>query len=1030
MTERKRYFLSYSEPDLAWAHWVAWLVEALGHEVRYQARDCRAGHNFLDWMNEQARAADATLALLSPDSARSKFCRIEWWSELVDDPDGSQRRFIPIRVRAVELEPLLKSHVYIDLVGKREQEAQRLIRSALSEKAEAPDGSSPPPFPNAPAPAPSGFPGSADDLADYRRWALEHHGCVKMVGLGAGHFEPDFEEIYVPLRLSARGELRLESRAFGVDGPLESGDFSIEHAARLACERKHGRGLVVLGEPGSGKTTALRKLLHVALTEGGGALGLSPATVPVFLRCRRITSADLDHSIAARIDKELAELAPGTFTRGLGETLWTRGDLLLLFDGLDEVKDDGLRAAIVRYVQQRLEGHRQRGCVAVISCRYSGYGEPVHFGGRFLHVDLRPLNASLVRAVAHTWFRVARRAQSPNSAGWPALDAKARTEADALADRLDSPELSSQRLLELVSTPLLLTLLCIVVVQGGDVPKRRTEFYERCLGVLLRRPRHERDAPSLLDPDRALDLLMPLAWELHRAGRRDDLTPADFERITRAQRQRIERAVSSPLDAAELLRWLHRDAGVLEEYAPDLFGFAHLGLQEHLAARHVAKRGGKALEQLAASFGDEWWQEVTLLLLGLPGYSVFAPFMEQVARSERLVPHAELLRRALDDSYEIVPTPFVETVEDDSVDPAAKAAILRAFLGRKETALAEAALPLVEHANADLAALARRLAEEADVPLPEAVLARDRARAAESEGTRAAEPTRAQVFTEPFTGIRFLPVPGGTFEMGAADVPYASPVHRVRVSPFLLAETPVTNAQYRVFLEATYNEPAYWRDRRLSAPDQPVVGVSWLDAMAFCVWLSEHSAFLVELPTEAQWERAARGDDGRRFPWGNEAPDRTRAVYAFGDDSQPAPVGSVPAGAGPFGHLDLAGNVWEWCQDEWDEHAYAKRQCDVVVNPVAGDVDARVAAVRVSGIINRMQSAVGIQERADEIWDRAPTWRVLRGGAFWDPGVHLRSASRRRDVATRRNVNFGFRVATSLRARGLLAVRADEVRRL
>ncbi|MCA8972983.1 MAG: SUMF1/EgtB/PvdO family nonheme iron enzyme, partial [Planctomycetes bacterium] len=195
------------------------------------------------------------------------------------------------------------------------------------------------------------------------------------------------------------------------------------------------------------------------------------------------------------------------------------------------------------------------------------------------------------------------------------------------------------------------------------------------------------------------------------------------------------------------------------------------------------------------------------------------------------------------------------------------------------------------------------------------------------------------------TGIRFLYVPGGAFEMGDPELSWASPVHRVRLSPFWLAETTVTNAQYGVFLEESgYEAPPLWRDRRFNAPEQPVVTVSWHDATAFCAWLGEICGHPVRLPSEAQWEYAARGTDGWRYPWGDDAPDPTRAVFGWDlEKDKPTPVGSVPAGRGPFGHLDLAGNVWEWCADVWRGDAYRERAERDVLDPV-GDMTQSVAA--------------------------------------------------------------------------------------
>jgi formylglycine-generating enzyme required for sulfatase activity len=189
--------------------------------------------------------------------------------------------------------------------------------------------------------------------------------------------------------------------------------------------------------------------------------------------------------------------------------------------------------------------------------------------------------------------------------------------------------------------------------------------------------------------------------------------------------------------------------------------------------------------------------------------------------------------------------------------------------------------------------------------------------------------------TEPTTGIRFRYVPGGQFRMGGDAHADERPAHWVEMSPFWIAETPVTNGQYNRFIEATrHRKPEQGANQQFSSPDQPVVGVDWNDAVAFCAWLSAAASAAAALPTEAQWEYAARGTDGREYPWGNEPPDATRACYSENSGGHPATVGSYPAGRGPFGTLDQAGNVWEWCRDVWDAQAYQKRAGKAVSDPI------------------------------------------------------------------------------------------------
>ena len=130
---------------------------------------------------------------------------------------------------------------------------------------------------------------------------------------------------------------------------------------------------------------------------------------------------------------------------------------------------------------------------------------------------------------------------------------------------------------------------------------------------------------------------------------------------------------------------------------------------------------------------------------------------------------------------------------------------------------------------------------------------------------------------------------------------------------YYIARTPITNAQYRRFIEATgHGAPSYWDDKRFNQPNQPVVGVSWYDAMAYCKWAG------LRLPTEREWEKAARGTDGRSWPWGNDPPNEKRCNFNKNVGAT-TDVGSYPDGASPYGCLDMAGNAWEWCATKWRE---------------------------------------------------------------------------------------------------------------
>ncbi len=161
-------------------------------------------------------------------------------------------------------------------------------------------------------------------------------------------------------------------------------------------------------------------------------------------------------------------------------------------------------------------------------------------------------------------------------------------------------------------------------------------------------------------------------------------------------------------------------------------------------------------------------------------------------------------------------------------------------------------------------------------------------------------------------------IPAGEFRMGSdAGEPDEEPVHEVYIDAFYMDVYEVTNALYRKFMDATgHKTPKYWDDPRYNAPDQPVVGVNWHDAMAYCKWADKR------LPTEAEWEKAARGGlAGKIYPWGDDIPRGREADSGAGGNQQSGalPVGSFVSNG--YGLHDMDGNAWEWCAD-WDGEAY------------------------------------------------------------------------------------------------------------
>jgi formylglycine-generating enzyme required for sulfatase activity len=236
--------------------------------------------------------------------------------------------------------------------------------------------------------------------------------------------------------------------------------------------------------------------------------------------------------------------------------------------------------------------------------------------------------------------------------------------------------------------------------------------------------------------------------------------------------------------------------------------------------------------------------------------------------------------------------------------------------------------------------------------------------------------TESQYWSLPYGEPEWLTVPAGEFWMGSETYPSEKPLHRVIVPEFHIA--PVTNAQYQLYVQANgATPPEHWEDGQPPKDKlaHPVVNVSWDDARQYCEWLSQVTGKTVRLPTEAEWEKAARGNkDQREYPWGDDF-DVMKCNSFELDLRDTTPVGIFLGGKSPFGCLDMSGNVWEWVHDWYAEDYYRQGPGRDLRGPRSGES------------------------------------RAVRGGSWNNEPRNLRVSNRNRNDPGNRNDNLGFRCA-------------------
>ncbi len=531
--------------------------------------------------------------------------------------------------------------------------------------------------------------------------------------------------------------------------------------------------------------------------------------------------------------------------------------------------------------------------------------------------------------------------------------------------------------------------------RGGSLPEDREKLYADTVELLLdvweqQQRRHEGGEvvrePNLLEylkveRKAVLRVLQELAYEVH--ARQPELEgTADVaagDLVGRLMRLPA-RSADEDVDPKRLAAYLSQRSGILAERREGVYTFPHRTFQEYLAARHLVD-GGFDYDQIArdARRDPNRWREVILLAAARIGPLGVWELADALA------------------------------FEDGAEEPAQNAWGLH-LAGHvvAESANLEQVSPRNRRRLEDLRQRLAVLLGSAALPAKERALAGDNLA---SLGDPRFDPEPWFLPADATAG--FVAVPGGEYEIGSdpAQDPRAmnheQPRHIVKLSPFWLARWPVTVAQFRAFVTGSGFEVGD-QDSLAGVANHPVVWVSWDEAQAYCAWLTERlrevaprhacvagdptaerfwrgfaaGELRAALPSEAQWEVAARGSEVRRYPWGDKQPSTEHAN--FGKTAGTTPAGIYRRGRGPFGTEDQAGNVWEWCADVYDAKAYARRAGKLVLDP-----------------------------RTTEGEEAAH--RVLRGGAWGNPSRYLRAAFRYGNGhRSRSRVRvIGFRVCVS-----------------
>lgn len=703
---------------------------------------------------------------------------------------------------------------------------------------------------------------------------------------GAGHEALTFpiEELYTPLKtvnpkMKVRQTKNKEQLSFS---ELQDGGSSSPLTDLLSDTNR----LLIIGQPGGGKTTFLRLIACVLakdyLHEGNEEhepsrkkhLGLplsKPAPIPILLKISTISRLIEDKELVdlecgaqwCRIKRDL-ENSYGKEEAAVLEKYLDEKKCALLLDGLDEVADEDQRKKIVDTVRSVLQ--RWGDNLIFVSSRPYGY-QAVSGLEEVQPARIMKFGEDEIRQFIEHWDR--------------GLPEKKHTETGLpYKDALEKAILSDKNIQELASNPVMLTCLCVVHWNEQELPKGKANLLAAVLRWLLnaREPKRnkrgddgefvnegfKRLALAMTNHDKGKQVDTEVAWAAQQ------LEKTYEEELGMTNRDKARRRAKQLLEAETI------DSGIIEQSEIGL-RFWHLTFQEHYAA--------KALLDKSES---EWWPIVEAHL----GDQQWSETIDQLAGSLAAEKNRSGLRRFLN---RVIQTATENDLKKTVVAVSVVHRLLRLLVVYKFN------LPPSDDWKRVLIWAQHVFTIEGANQVP----IEWRLPAAEAIGR---ESDRRFKLLEP----NMLLIP--------------------RMEQVQLSTYPVTVLEYSAFVEdGGYFEPRYWeKDWKLREekswstpgnwedqtkhPTWPITGVSWFEAMAYCRWLSEKADVCYRLPKEAEWEKTTIHPDGGDYPWGTEEPNKELLNFDL-NVGHATPVGIYPAGAGFGGHLDLSGNVWEWCGD-------------------------------------------------------------------------------------------------------------------
>lgn len=814
----------------------------------------------------------------------------------------------------------------------------------------------------------------------YQSTLTEELGKIRLIGApDIDSVQVNLDDTFVPLRISHNWKTEDRFKKGKHNAALQEDMRHHSPDDLLRRVLPEYRMLLVIGDPGSGKTTLMKYYALCCLQNKQERLFGSQLPVRVFylpLRDLKTSESGDCFSLPEQLSLWAGQRSNSIEKEGF-ET-WLRDKdtkSLVLFDGLDEISDLEKRKEACNWIDRAWSGFPN--AYFVVTSRFTGYRkvEGVELSADHIRADVMDFTSEQQEEFLSKWFTAAYlRELCPagmNPDQWltrQKSDAKDRTK--SIVEYLNKEK--NKGLRELATIPMMLQIMAILWKERDFLPGNRLKLYSAALDYLLEYRDDRRKIPPLLPADKARRVLTPVSLWMQQ-----DLKADEVER--QAMHEKMQETLDTfdhPPTAKDFCRNLVDRAGLLADYGERDYVFRHKTFREYLAGIQLVektKRTAGHIDSLVTHFGEDWWNEPLKFFMSQADAEMFDQFMEQLfaapVSEEFSQKQHELLMTLIDEA----PQKKADALHAKLLDTGTSEYRQRYILD----CLKAIGKPTSERVIRDL--VVKGFVKDKDIldRAHEVLLSFKRlfenkiALSFKNTYQKVNIDRRPNTFRNPYEhDAQYILIPGGSYI-------YSVTKKEVTVSDLYVAKYPVTNKQYRTFIDFLAGKPPvndvnlslklyqdalqelvkskddsfkgfqdylkkvrdfadrfrsrYNDDRKFNKDDQPVVGVSWYAARAYCLWLSllDGKSSEYRLPTEKEWEWAAGGKRDepekkkllkvRRYPWG-DTPEPT-AKHANYDENEglTTPVGSYPDGATPEGLHDMVGNVLEWMENWYDK---------------------------------------------------------------------------------------------------------------